>query len=410
MKIYDAIIIGAGASGLMAAVTAGERGRRILLLEKTGAPGKKLLISGNGQCNITNAEPDADKFLGNFSSTGQFLRNAFHIFSNKDLIKYFESNGISFITEGNKKVFPESRRASDILKVLVKNLTKAGVQLKLNAPVTEIKKNDKNTFSVKTDKDIFYSQKVLIATGGLSYPETGSDGFGFAAAEKLGHTVTPASPSLVGINIKSVPKTWQGISLNNIFCKIVCGEKNFSSSAGDIIFTHFGASGPAIFDLSSDIYLFLKTNKNVNISIDFIPSLNYHTLENKIMKEFKISPNKNIESVVKKVLPQKMASGLINFAKVPPQKKINQITKPERDSLISALKNFVLPVKSTRPIEEATVTRGGVSVKEINPKTMESKIVPGLFFSGEVIDIDGKTGGFNLQAAFSTGFAAGLNI
>lgn len=411
-QIYDAIIVGAGPAGLIASITAANCGRKVLLLEKNDIPGRKLLISGQGRCNITNATEDVGDFTKNFSASGKFLKNCFHIFFNKDLMAFFEKRKVKLKVERGRRVFPESDNARDILNALIDSIKKAHIDYLLNANISDIKKSN-NLFEAFSEKgtERFLSKNILIATGGISYPKTGSSGFGLHIAQKFGHTVIQAKPALVGLNCSALPiKKWQGISLKNITCTIISDGSPLVKKFGEILFTHFGISGPVTLDLSASAYDYLEQGKSMDISIDFKPALTYDKVEKRILREFEDNKNKSILQISKTLLPKKMASSFLDILNIIPSKKVHQITKAERTSLVEALKDFRFPIISTRPIEEAIVTRGGVSTKEINPKTMESRLVKGLHFAGEVIDVDAGTGGYNMQAAFSTGYVAGKNL
>lgn len=409
--VYDAVIIGAGPAGLMAAIISSQNKHKVLLLEKNELPGKKLLISGKGRCNITNGTDDIDEFMKNFSHSGKFLHNCFHIFSNNDLISFFEENGVPLKSERGKRIFPKSDDSRDVLNALIGAIRNCGAPLLTGLEVISVKKVSEFFETETAANKTFLSRKLVIATGGLSYPKTGSTGFGLIAAKKFGHTIEHTKPALMGLNLKSpISKEWQGISLKNVSCSTLSKNKKIDSRFGEMLLTHYGVSGPIIFDLSAGAYDYLECGKPVDISIDFKPALAYDTLTKRILREFEENKNKAVVSIIKNLLPQQMAAGFLDYLHIIPSKKTHQITKKERSSIIKALKDFRLSVHSTRPLEEAIVTRGGISTKEINPKTMESRLIKGLFFAGEVIDVDAKTGGYNMQAAFSTGFVAGGNL
>lgn len=408
--IYDAAIIGAGPAGMMAAIKAGERGRKVILLEKNGSPGRKLLIAGKGRCNITNSEENIDEFLRHFSASGSFLRNCFHRFFNNDLIEFFRSGGSDLKIERGGRVFPKSDDSGEILKALLNNLRSNNITLRYFSDINDISHSNglfrlsaKNNFSC-------ISESLLVATGGLSYPATGSTGFGYTAARQFGHTIIDPAPALVGLEAAGFPRQWQGITLENVSCIVFSDGESAGRRFGDMLFTHFGLSGPIILDLSAVCYDELRRNHEVVISIDLKPALREDKLEARLIREIKNNINKNIETLMKNLLPARMAEGALSFAGVDCKKKSNQVTKEERSSIVKTLKSLNIKIKAARPIAEAIVTRGGVSTKEINPKTMESKLVKDLYFAGEVIDVDAKTGGYNLQAAFSTGYSAGENI
>ena len=409
IRVYDAIIIGAGPAGLMAAIQS--HTENILLLEKKDIPGKKLLISGKGRCNLTNNTLSVEDFLSNFSRSGQFLRNAFNVFFVTDLMDFFRKNHVPLKTERGNRVFPESNRSRDILDCFLKLLKTKKIPIKTNANVNDISTNQDGVFNIKTETETFLSRKVILTTGGLSYSLTGSTGEGLQFAKKLGHKIIPPKPALVGIETYNVDiKKWQGISLKNVTCTILKDGKKGSNDFGEMIFTHYGLSGPIILNLSANIYDLIQNNKKTEVSIDLKPALNIDKLNARLLREFEKSLNKQVIKIMKELLPGKMTSLFLEHINLDPKKTINQITKSERQKIVQNLKNLRFKIKKTRPIEEAIVTRGGISIKEINPKTMESKICKGLYFAGEIIDIDAKTGGYNLQAAFSTGYVAGKNI
>jgi len=410
-SIYDAVIIGAGPAGMMAAIQAGKRKKRVLLLEKNDIPGRKLLMSGKGRCNVTNNAEDTDELIGNFSYSGRFLYNAFHIFSNADLMGFFEKNNVKLKVERGRRVFPESDDSKDILKALMNKLKEHKIECGLNQTAIDVTKKQ-NTFSTVTKGGRGYpSKKVVMATGGLSYPETGSTGFGHIISEKFGHTIVDAKPGLVGVNAESVfLKDWQGISLRNVNCRVTSEGEMLEERFGEMIFTHYGLSGPIVLDLSSRIYDELAKGYTVHVLIDLKPALTHDVLDKRILRDFDSNKNKTIDTVLKGLVPKNMIQGLLCLLDIPSGKKINQISKGDREYLVKTLKSLEFKIVSTRPIEEAIVTRGGILTKEINPKTTESKLVKGLFFAGELIDVDAKTGGYNMQAAFSTGYAAGINI
>jgi predicted Rossmann fold flavoprotein len=411
MHIYDVIVVGAGPSGIMAAGRAAERGLDVCLLEKNSSLAKKLLISGKGRCNITNATDDIDEFLNNFSATGIFLKNAFFGFFNNDLIKFFEKRGLKLKVERGKRVFPASGRSIDVLRVLSAYLKDNKVRLCFRKEVKEIAKEG-SLFKITTaDGPDFLGHKAVIATGGISYPETGSDGFGFYIAKRLGHNVIKPRPGMVGICINAeIPKKWQGVSLKNVGCSVFADNVKIAYGFGEMLFTHFGVSGPIILDLSAGIYDALQEKKRVYISIDFKPALSSEKLNLRLLREFKAFSRKNIKNLFKHLLPSKTIKGFLESAGIDIEKKTNQVSRAERLKLLSLLKDFRFGVLATRPIDEAIVTRGGVCTKEINPKTMESRVVKGLYVIGELLDVDATTGGYNLQAAFSTGYICGDNL
>lgn len=409
MEKFDVIVIGAGPAGCMAAIKAAERGKKVLLLDKNSDIGKKLLLTGNKRGNITNLE-DIDTFITKYHN-GQFLRNAFARFFNTDLIEFFESNGLKLKVERGNRVYPESDKAEDIVVVLNKLLKSSGVNVFFKRNVLRIIKKD-SYFEVLTSGSKKYcGYKVVIASGGKSFPATGSDGSGYKLAERLGHTIIKPVPALCGIEIEKSHLTGRcaGISLKNVRVSAFLRDKKIAEEFGEVLFTHYGFSGPAVLNLSGDISENLDKGE-MYLSINIKPALSYQQLDNRLLREIKENAKKQLKNVMRNLLPSGMIEMFLEYKKLEGEKRMNQITTEERKKIIEGLTNFSFKVKSTRPFEDSMVTRGGVSVKEINPKTMESKIVPGLFFAGEVIDVDGKTGGYNLQAAFTTGYIAGISI
>jgi predicted Rossmann fold flavoprotein len=408
---FDAIVIGGGPAGMMAAAKAAERGSATLLLEKNDILGRKLLISGKGRCNITNAA-DINEYFENFGKTGQFLRDAFSKIFNTELMDFFGRKGVPLKIERGKRVFPKSDRSKDILNALRGYLYEVGVKVLLKSEVKDIIIWDRGKKRVVLSNGIGYiANSVAICTGGLSYPQTGSTGFGFEITRKLGHNVIPPEPALVPLVTETkLPKSWQGISLKNIEIAIVCNDRKKTKKFGDALFTHFGFSGPVILDLSNDVFNLLKSKKDVYMSINLKPAIDKSTLNDRLLREFTKHSNKILRNTLKELLPLRMAKGFIKLCKLDPEGKVNQITKSQRKQLIDKLTDLRFKIKCVRPIEEAIITKGGVDTRQINPKTMESKFIKGLFFAGEVLDIDAKTGGYNMQAAFSTGYLCGENL
>lgn len=410
MNSYDVIIIGAGPAGMMAAITAAKKGRKVLLLEKMAQPGKKILISGKGRCNLTNAG-SMDKFLKKFSKSGVFLRNAFAVFFNNDLCAFFESTGCKLKTERGERVFPQSDKSLDVLNALLTRLKESGALIKYSTEVYDIILEGDYKKVITKSKEAFMAVKVVISTGGLSYPGTGSTGFGFEIARKFGHTVVLPKPGLVPVLTKSgAPKKLTGLSLENVRCSVICGGKIVEGRLGDMLFTHFGLSGPIILDLSATIYDLLKKGEQVFVSINMKPGLDPKKLDARLQREFLASPSKSLKNIFTELLPQRLIQEFLKYCAIGESKKANQITKQERKKLVDCLFDFRFEIIGTKPIEDAIITRGGVLTKEIDPKTMESRLVKGIYFAGEVIDVDAKTGGYNMQAAFSTGYVCGGNL
>ncbi|MFC1576810.1 NAD(P)/FAD-dependent oxidoreductase [Candidatus Omnitrophota bacterium] len=411
MERFDAVIIGAGPAGMMASIRAAERGRKVLLLERNGTPGRKLLISGKGRCNLTNS-CDIEDFLGKFSPPRDFLRNAFAKYFSSDLVSFFEDAGVKLKTERGGRVFPRSDKAKDILDALRAKLKNGNIKLLSGERAREIVMKDKKIESILTDSGKrFLTARAVIATGGASYPETGSTGDGYRIAERLGHKTAPIKPALCGIFIKeSFVKDWQGISLKNVRLTLFAGGKRTDEIFGEMIFTHFGISGPVVLDMSASVYDALELKKDVTLSINLKPALGHKILDARLLREFKAGSARSIKNIFKELLPQGMISRFLEYCGMDENKRANQITAAERKRIIGALFDLRLTAKGVMPVKNGIVTRGGVNTKEINPKTMGSRLVDGLFFAGEVIDIDAKTGGYNMQAAFSTGWVCGDNI
>ncbi|MFA6308167.1 MAG: NAD(P)/FAD-dependent oxidoreductase [Clostridia bacterium] len=401
------IVVGAGPAGLMAAGVAAERGNDVILIEKNKQPGKKLLISGKGRCNITN-DTDIDGLVSNTPGNGDFLYSSFYSFSNKDIINFLNDHGLETKVERGNRVFPVSDNAEDVANVLLKYVKKSGVTLKLNSQVTKIKTSDNSVSGIilKTG-DTISCDSLIIATGGLSYPKTGSTGDGYKFAKELGHKIDDLKPSLVPLTVKeNWVKDLQGISLRNVGIKMKTPKgKTIYEDFGEMLFTHFGVSGPII--LSSSRHISDYGYEGIELMIDLKPALSSQTLDLRIQRDFEKYSKKQFKNSLDDLLPKKMIPVFIMLSGIDPEKFINQITREERKVILELFKNFKLTIEGTRPINEAIVTAGGINCKEINPSTMESKIVSNLFFAGEIIDVDAYTGGFNLTIAFSTGHLAG---
>lgn len=411
------IVIGGGPSGMMAAITAAESGNKVILLEKMERLGRKLLITGKGRCNITSSLP-IDDFIQNTPGNGQFLYSCFKNYNNQDIIRFLKSQGLEVKEERGNRIFPVTDKSLDVLECFKKRLKELNVEIVYNTKVTEIiPKNEKEILQVKTvDNKLFEAEKVVLATGGKSYPLTGSTGDGYKIAQKLGHTVTPIRPSLVPLECydKKMCKDLQGLSLRNVRIEIKNIENNkvIYEDFGEMLFTHFGVSGPTILSGSAHLVRYknieeLLKSKKIILKIDFKPALSEEKLDERILRDFSEFKNKQFKNSLEKLLPQKLIPIIIEKSKINPDKKVNEITKQERKNIVKLLKNFEISISAFGPIDEAIITSGGINIKEINPKTMESKLVPGLYFAGEIIDVDAYTGGFNLQIAYSTGFTAG---
>ena len=426
------IVIGGGPAGMMAAITAKKSNNDVTLLEKNATLGKKLSITGKGRCNITSSLENMDDFIKNTPGNGKFLYSSFRNFTNKDIIKLLN---IPTKVERGNRIFPVSDKAQDVVNAFEKQLK--GVKIIKDIKVEEIlteniddnnnnccnhnfnnneneNNNSKSTIiraiGVKTNKGNYYADKIILATGGKSYPLTGSTGDGYEMAKKLGHTITEIKPSLVAMTVTKNSlqdcQELQGLTLKNVSIQLIENKKNIYKDFGEMLFTHFGVSGPIILSASSHL---VRTKMiKPKIIVDMKPALSSEKLEDRILRDFKKYQNKEIKNALNDLLPQKMIPVIIRKSNINFEKKVNEITKEERKQLINSIKNFTIEIEGFRSIDEAIITAGGVSIKEINPKTMESKIVKGLYFAGEIIDVDAYTGGFNLQIAYSTGYTAGL--
>ena len=401
---------------MMAAIKAKQEGNDVLILEKMNSLGRKLLITGKGRCNITSAIP-IEEFISNIPGNGKFLYSCFQNFSNKDIIDLLEKQGVKTKVERGERVFPESNRSQEVLNAFLDLLRNLGVRVKTNTEVCEILIKDQKVREVLTKAgEKIEADKVVLATGGKSYPSTGSTGDGYLIAEKLGHAITQIRPSLVPLTIieKDLCKSLQGLSLRNVKIGIWANQKLIYDDFGEMLFTHFGVSGPIILSASA-ILLRVKNIDDllkkgaIKLRIDLKPALDTEKLDARIRRDFEEYSKKQFKNSLDKLLPQKLIPVIIDKSGICPDKKVSEISKEERRNLVSVLKNLELTIQGFRSIEEAIVTAGGVSIKEINPRTMESKIVDGLYFAGEVIDVDAYTGGFNLQIAYSTGYTAGKN-
>ena len=412
------VVIGGGPAGMMAAITAAENGNEVLIIEKMPSFGKKLLITGKGRCNITSSLYMSE-FIKNTPGNGRFLYSAFQNYTNTDIIEFLRRQGLEVKEERGNRIFPVTDKSIDVLKCFTKKIEELNIEYKLNTTVEKILVQNDEVVAVRTNREMIKTNKVILATGGKSYPLTGSTGDGYNMVKSLGHTIIPIKPSLVPLEVyeKEQCKKIQGLSLRNVGIKIIDTDKKkyIYEDFGEMIFTHFGISGPTILSGSAHLAKYndleyLLRSKYINISIDLKPALTEEQLDDRILRDFKEFKNKQFKHSLDKLLPQKMIPLIIELSKIDEDKRVNEITKEERKTLIQLLKNFIITIKGFRPVEEAIITCGGINTKEINPKTMESKIVKGLFFAGEVIDVDAYTGGFNLQIAYSTGYTAGMNV
>lgn len=411
------VVVGGGPAGMMSAIESAKNGNHVVLLERNRTCGRKLSITGKGRGNLTNNIEIAE-FIKNVPGNGKFLYSAFNRFTNKQLISYFNSLGVDTKVERGDRVFPVSDSAMSFVNALKAELKKYKVEIKVNSFVKTIlieKNNDfkKITGVLLENDEKLECDKLILATGGKSYSTTGSDGSGYKLAKELGHTIIEPKGSLIPLETYE-KYDLQGLSLKNVSIKVKDGEKEIYDDFGEMLFTHFGVSGPIILSASAHI-LRIKNideklkNKSIRIILDLKPALTFEKLNQRVQRDFEKYTKKQFKNSLSDLLPAKLIPEIIKISKINPEKKVDEITKEERERLVKALKGFEITIKKFRPIEEAIITAGGISTKEINPQTMESKLVKGLFFAGEIIDVDAYTGGFNLQIAFSTGFVAGQN-
>ena len=461
------VIIGGGPAGMLAAISSARNGNKVTILEKMDMLGKKILVTGKGRCNITSSLP-IDDFIKNIPGNGMFMYSSFSNFDNQDILNILKYEGVETKIERGNRIFPVSDKADDVRKALIRVVKKLGVNIILNAKVKEIlvkeeedfilkekeqkdislkkecdevknKKmdgdsNTKNNIIDKIGKKVYgvraiingkeetiLADKVILATGGKSYPGTGSTGDGYELAQNVGHSITKIRPSLVPLTVKDnsslkLCQKMQGLSLRNVSIKFIDTNNNkvVYEDFGEMLFTHFGVSGPLILSASAHLLRYknidelLKAGKII-LSIDLKPALSKEKLDERVLRDFKEEKNKEFKNSLDKLLPKKMIDVVIQLSEINPEKRVNEITKSERENLVKVLKGLEIEISGFRPIEEAIITSGGINIKEINPKTMESKLVHGLFFAGEIIDVDAYTGGFNLQIAYSTGYTAGLD-
>lgn len=413
------IVIGGGPAGMMAAISAGKVKDEVILLEKNNQLGQKLLITGKGRCNITSSL-EMDDFIKNTPGNGKFLFSAFQQFTNQDIIQMLKENGLAVKKERGNRVFPVTDRAQSVLDCFLQELKKNHVTIRTNAQVDKINVKTGSdeakieSVSLKNGENL-KADKVILATGGKSYPKTGSTGDGYRLVKKLGHTIVEPKASIVPLEAdKKLCQSMQGLSLKNVKIQLknMVSNKKIYDDFGEMLFTHFGVSGPTI--LSSSAHLLrvknveqLLENGKIMLCIDLKPALSYEELDLRIRRDFEAVKNKEFKNSLDQLLPKKMMEPIVKLSQINPNKKVNEITKEERMRIVNLLKNLEVTVTGFRPIEEAIVTAGGVSTKEINPKTMESKLIKNLYFAGEIMDVDSYTGGFNLQIAYSTGFVAG---
>lgn len=404
----------------MAAITAKQNGNQVILLEKMKSLGRKLLITGKGRCNITSSL-DISEFIKNTPGNGKFLYSCYQNYTNQDVIRFLREQGLEIKEERGNRVFPITDKSEDVLKCFTKKLKDLQVEIKYDTQVTAIlvERNKETTkvVAVETNHGKIEAEKVILATGGKSYPLTGSTGDGYKLARELGHTITTIRPSLVPLESydKNTCQQLQGLSLKNVGIKMQDKEtqKDIYKDFGEMLFTHFGVSGPTILSSSAHLVRYKQiqeklANQKIDLKIDLKPALTEEKLEERLLRDFQEIKNKQFKNGLDKLLPQKLIPVMIEKSGIAPHKPIHEITKEERKKIVKLLKNFAIRIKGGRPIEEAIITSGGVCIKEINPKTMQSKKIKGLYFAGELIDVDSYTGGFNLQIAYSTGYIAGL--
>ena len=414
----NVIVIGGGPAGMMAAITAAEYGNNVTIIEKNSDFGKKLLITGKGRCNITSSLYMSE-FIKNTPGNGQFLYSAFQNYTNTDIIDFLKNQGLEVKEERGNRIFPVTDKFIDVLNCFKSKINELKIKKLFNTRVQKILVQNGEVLGVRTEKEIIQTDKIILATGGKSYPLTGSTGDGYLIAKNIGHKVTEIRPSLVPLVIyeKNECKEMQGLSLRNVGIKIIDESKNklIYEDFGEMIFTHFGISGPTILSGSAHLVRYkeidnLMKEQKIKLQIDLKPALTEEQLDERILRDFKEFKNKQFKHALDKLLPQKMIPIVIEKTKINEEKRVNEITKEERRNLVKVLKKFELTIKDFRPVEEAIITSGGINIKEINPKTMESKLVKGLYFAGEIIDVDSYTGGFNLQIAYSTGYTAGMHV
>ena len=403
------LVVGGGAAGMMAAVTAARRGKNVLLLEKNEKLGKKLFITGKGRCNLTNSA-EVEELFNAVVSNPKFLYSSFYSFTNDQVIGFFEELGVKTKVERGGRVFPESDHSSDVIRALEQEMKRLGVRISLGTEVKEILTEDGRAKGVRLSSGrTIAADAVIIATGGISYPSTGSTGDGYRFAQECGHKVTDLSPALVPMEVKEwYAKELMGLSLRNIGIRITDGKKKLYEEFGEMLFTHYGVTGPVILSASSIVGKKLKEHP-LTLHIDLKPALTEEQLDKRVLREFEANHNRQFKNAVDSLFPAKLRPVAIELSGIPEEKKVNEVTKEERLHFVRLIKDFSMTLTGLRGYHEAIITKGGVSVKEIDPGTMESKLVKELYFAGEVLDLDAVTGGYNLQIAWSTGYLAGAN-
>lgn len=428
------VIIGGGPAGMMSAITAAERGNNVILFEKMKTLGRKLLITGKGRCNITSSI-DIKDFIQNVPGNGKFLYSSFQNYTNRDIIDFLNKQGVKVKEERGNRMFPVSDKSKSVLDAFINKLNELKVDIRVNSRVTKIEVQDGKVVGIRYNNNILEkADKIIIATGGLSYPATGSTGDGYKIVQELGHNITKIKPSLVPIivadkNIETqesikkskyrdsinLCKELQGLTLKNVSIKIINNDnkKIIYEDFGEMIFTHFGVSGPIILSGSAHLLRYKNVEElfnkgSIKLIIDLKPALTYEKLDSRVLRDFNAEKNKLFRNALDNLLPKKLIEPVIELSGINENKRVNEITKEERKEIVKILKEFTITLKAFRSIDDAIITAGGVDIKQINPKTMESKLVKGLFFAGEIIDVDAYTGGFNLQIAYSTGYTASL--
>lgn len=408
-------VVGGGPAGMMAAIHAKELGHDVTLFEKMNMLGKKLLITGKGRCNITSSL-SIEKFIENTPGNGVFLYSAFHQYTNKDILSFLKREGLEVKEERGNRIFPVTDRSQDVLQCFQKRLQELHINVQFNSKVEELLVENDTIIGIKVNGKKVLADAVILATGGKSYPGTGSTGDGYLLVKELGHTITKIAPSLVPLEIKekSICQNLQGLSLKNVQIQMIDKDKKklIYEDFGEMLFTHFGVSGPIILSASAHLLRYPSIEEkqkqgSIQLVIDFKPALTVEKLNLRILRDFEALKNKEFKNSLNGLLPHKLVPIIIEKTQISKEKQVNSITKEERQRLVQTLKQFTLTISGFRPIEEAIITAGGVSIKEINPKTMESKRIKNLYFAGEVMDVDAYTGGFNLQIAYSTGYVAG---
>lgn len=407
--MQSVIVVGGGPAGMMAAAVAAEKGARVTLLEKKERAGKKLKLTGKGRCNLTSAL-DMGNFMSGYAGNGRFLYSALNQFSNQDLINFFNKRGLATVIERGQRVFPASGRAEDVAGVLYQNMLDNGVEVICRCQVQGVEIESSRVKGITIEGGVIPCDSIIIATGGMSYPGTGSTGDGYEWARAAGHRIIPPRPGLVPLVAKEEwVKKLQGLSLKNVEATAYqLDGSRINQEFGEMLFTHFGVSGPIILSMSRDIgEVLYRRQETIRLCIDLKPALSEEKLDERLQRDLETYSRRQFKNSLERLLPKKLIPIIVDLSGIDENKESHQVTRAERRNLLQLLKSLEITITATRPIAEAIVTAGGVDVKEINPKTMESKLIKGLYFAGEILDVDGYTGGFNLQAAFSTGYLAG---